>query len=91
VIKSPDFFSTSTCRDLLFRVQVQQMVLAEIKAFLDENELDFIGFDAAVLDRYRNQFRKDRPANDHVQWHRFETENPDTFAGMYQFWIQKRR
>ena len=23
------------------------------------------------------------------QWHLFETENPDTFGGMYQFWVQK--
>jgi hypothetical protein len=22
-------------------------------------------------------------------WARLETENPDTFFGMYQFWIQK--
>jgi hypothetical protein len=22
-------------------------------------------------------------------WHAFETARPDTFAGMYQFWIQK--
>jgi hypothetical protein len=23
------------------------------------------------------------------RWHAFETARPDTFAGMYQFWIQK--
>jgi hypothetical protein len=23
-------------------------------------------------------------------WHDFETDNPSTFAGMYQFWVQKR-
>ena len=23
------------------------------------------------------------------QWQIFENENPDTFLGMYQFWIQK--
>jgi hypothetical protein len=22
-------------------------------------------------------------------WHAFETAYPDTFAGMYQFWVQK--
>jgi hypothetical protein len=22
-------------------------------------------------------------------WHIFETENPHTFTGMYQFWIQR--
>jgi hypothetical protein len=23
------------------------------------------------------------------RWHAFEQEHPDTFAGMYQFWIAK--
>jgi hypothetical protein len=23
------------------------------------------------------------------RWHAFETEKPDTFVGMYQFWVQK--
>jgi hypothetical protein len=23
------------------------------------------------------------------RWHALETEKPDTFAGMYQFWVQK--
>jgi hypothetical protein len=25
------------------------------------------------------------------RWHVFETEAPDTFAGMYQFWVRKLR
>ena len=24
-------------------------------------------------------------------WHRFETENPRAFIGMYQFWVQRNR
>jgi hypothetical protein len=24
-----------------------------------------------------------------ANWHRFESENPATFRGMYQFWVQK--
>jgi hypothetical protein len=23
------------------------------------------------------------------RWHEFEMKSPDTFAGMYQFWVQK--
>jgi len=23
------------------------------------------------------------------RWHEFETKYPDTFSGMYQFWVQK--
>jgi len=36
-----------------------------------------------------SDFRATRPATDLGQWQIFENENPDTFAGMYQFWIQK--
>ena len=24
------------------------------------------------------------------RWHDLETKYPDTFSGMYQFWVQKR-
>jgi len=27
---------------------------------------------------------------DLANWHLFETENPDTFGAMYQFWIHRR-
>jgi hypothetical protein len=34
------------------------------------------------LDRWRTLTDLDR-------WHTFETERPDTFAGMYRFWVHK--
>ena len=43
-----DFFSTSECRDLLFHVQEHRLTLAQIQAFLDANNLTFLGFE---LDR----------------------------------------
>jgi hypothetical protein len=42
-----------------------------------------------VLRRYRARFPDDTSMTDLACWHVFETENPRTFAGMYQFWIQK--
>ena len=39
-----DLFSTSNCRDLLFHVQEHRMTLPQIKAFLAENDLQFLGF-----------------------------------------------
>jgi tetratricopeptide (TPR) repeat protein/2-polyprenyl-3-methyl-5-hydroxy-6-metoxy-1,4-benzoquinol methylase len=86
-----DFFTTSACRDLLFHVQEHQMTLPEIKAFLSENGLQFLGFDAAgyILEQYRRRFPDDRAMLDLDYWHTFETENTLVFAGMYQFWIQK--
>lgn len=91
VLESPDFFSTSACRDLLLHVQEHRMTLDGIKVFLDENNLTFLGFEIAndVFHAYRKRFPDDRVANDLQRWQDFEQENPDTFLGMYQFWVQK--
>lgn len=87
-----DMFSISACRDLLFHVQEKRLTLTEIEAFLRDNDLTFIGFEIAsdVLHAYRSRFPDDRAATDLARWQVFETENPDTFVGMYQFWIQKK-
>jgi SAM-dependent methyltransferase len=87
-----DLFTISSCRDLLFHVQEHHVTLTEIEKFLKENNLAFLGFDIAadVLRSYRVRFPKDRAATNLAQWQVFEDENPDTFVGMYQFWIQKR-
>jgi tetratricopeptide (TPR) repeat protein/2-polyprenyl-3-methyl-5-hydroxy-6-metoxy-1,4-benzoquinol methylase len=87
----PDFFSTSTCRDLLFHIQEHQLTLPEISTFLSQNRLEFLGFNLPgnVLLNFRRRFPNDKTMTDLDHWHRFETENPVIFAGMYQFWIQK--
>ncbi|HUL46110.1 MAG TPA: tetratricopeptide repeat protein [Steroidobacteraceae bacterium] len=85
-----DFYSTSECRDLLFHVQEHRLTLDEIQAFLSESGLHFIGFnlEPSVLREYRTRFPDDAAATNLANWSRFEADNPDTFAGMYQFWIQ---
>lgn len=89
-LEAPDFFSISGCRDLLFHVQEHRMTLTGIDAFLRENNLSFLGFEIEedVLRAYRLRFPDDHAATNLGQWQIFENENPDTFAGMYQFWIQ---
>jgi len=91
VAKASDFFSTSECRDLLFHIQERRLTIPQIKSFIVENGLKFIGFEFApqVMQRYREIFGGDHFGRDLDRWHGFETERPDTFAGMYQFWIQK--
>jgi SAM-dependent methyltransferase len=92
VLSSRDFFSTSACRDLLFHVQERRMLLTGMDAFLRENNLTFLGFeiDDDVLHAYKRRFPDDPAATNLAQWQTFENENPDTFAGMYQLWIQRR-
>jgi 2-polyprenyl-3-methyl-5-hydroxy-6-metoxy-1,4-benzoquinol methylase/cytochrome c-type biogenesis protein CcmH/NrfG len=95
-----DFFTTSECRDLLFHPQEHRTSLPEIKSFLAANGLRFAGFilDALTSDRFVRRFpeiadltnkaRFDAFA-DLDRWHRFETEQRETFAGMYRFWVHK--
>ena len=87
-----DFFSTSECRDLLFHVQESRMTLPAINAFIDAQRLKFIGFDFSEIAArdFRALFAKaGRPVTDLDYWHTVETQFPDTFRSMYQFWVQK--
>ena len=86
-----DFYNTSECRDLLFHVQEHQISLPEIEDFLRQNELRFFGFILSndVRGQFRSRFPNDTTLANLAFWHIFETENPATFRGMYQFWVQK--
>ena len=88
-----DFFSVSDCRDLLFHVHERQFTIPEIKAFLAEQNLKFIGFEFSPQDshlHYRSVFSAAGwPLADLDRWDAFERANPDTFAGMYHLWVQK--
>jgi len=88
-----DFFSTSDCRDLLFHVHEQQFTIPEIKAFLAENDLRFIGFQFRSTEEhnhYRNLFAQAGWSfSDLDRWGAFEREHPDVFIAMYNFWIQR--
>ena len=91
VTKFWDFYSTSTCRDLIFHAQEHQFTIPDIKAFLQKNGLTFIGFiiDPAIQQHYRARFPQDPAMTDLDCWNVLETENQLIFKGMYQFWVQK--
>jgi hypothetical protein len=75
----------------LFHVQEHRTTLPEIKSFLATHGLEFRGFFLDALTHYRFAARFPQPgaAMDLDRWHAFETEAPDTFAGMYQFSVRK--
>jgi tetratricopeptide (TPR) repeat protein/SAM-dependent methyltransferase len=89
--KVPDFYSTSECRDLIFHVQEHCLTLDQIESFLSESGLRFIGFelDPRLVHQYRTRFPGDPAGINLRNWARFEADNPDTFVGMYQFWVQR--
>jgi SAM-dependent methyltransferase len=87
-----DFFTMSECRDMLFHVQEHRLSLPEIKSFIEENDLEFTGFDldSLILQRFAKRFPGPAERLDLECWHRFEVEAPTTFLGMYRFWVRKR-
>ena len=87
-----DFFGLSACRDLLFHEQEHCTSLLAIQALLDQLGLAFVGLhvEPSVLHRFRARFPEGDAVHNLNLWHQYETEHPDTFVGMYQFWVQKR-
>jgi tetratricopeptide (TPR) repeat protein/SAM-dependent methyltransferase len=90
LVHSPDLYSASGVRDLLLHVQEHRFTPARLAAAIRALGLEFLGFelaDARVLNAYRERFPDDPTAVALERWGRFEAEHPDTFAGMYQFWV----
>ena len=93
VIGSPDFWSLSGCRDLMFHVQEHRFTLPQIGAALEVLGLEFLGFefpDRVAVERYRRETKGDPLGRSLSDWDNFEARYPDTFAGMYQFWVRAR-
>jgi len=86
-----DFFSISDCRDLLFHVEEHTWTIPQLATFFVENNLEFLGFEVefGTMRRYAERFPDDPAQTNLAHWRAFEQDNPDTFIGMYQFWLQK--
>ena len=59
--------------------------------FLAESGLQFLGFDldGRALQQFRARVPDRAALTDLSLWDLFENDNPQTFAGMYQFFVQK--
>lgn len=91
VSRSLDFYSMSTCRDLLFHEYEIYFNLIQIKEMINELKLQFLGFqlrDNHLYHQYLQEFPDDPSGTNLDYWHLFEERHPDTFLGMYQFWVR---
>ncbi len=89
VMERRDFYSTSSCRDLIFHEHEHRYTLLQLQNTLDELGLVFDGFDLhspRTAQRYISQHPDDPKMLNLTNWHKFEKNNPDIFRGMYQFW-----
>ena len=87
---SPDFYSISSIKDLLFHVQEYRFNLNEIEDYLNKLGLKFCGFEnKEVLRLFKEKFKNESDLYNLKLWEKFEIKNPRVFASMYQFWCQK--
>ena len=92
LINSADFYSTSTVRDLLFHVQEHRFTIPQISKILQDFNLEFLGFTFSnknIKNKFSKIFPDDKKNTSLDNWHQFETDNPNTFAGMYPFCVKK--
>jgi 2-polyprenyl-3-methyl-5-hydroxy-6-metoxy-1,4-benzoquinol methylase len=90
IMKSPDFYSLSTLRDLLFHVQEHRFTIPQIADYLDQLGLKFSGFeDFRIVSHFQKTNTNKNDPYDLDKWQSYEQVNPRSFGGMYQFWCQK--
>ncbi len=87
---SPDFYSTSGVRDLLFHVQEQRFTIKQIRSHMNKLGLVFLGFeDTYVLEMFKKSYNQSNDLYNLDKWEEFERNNSRIFSGMYQFWCKK--
>ena len=90
IIYSPDFYSLSTLRDLLFHIQEHRFTIPILQEHLVKLGLTFCGFEAPeIVSNFKQTNKAEDDLHDFDKWQAYEEANPQTFAGMYQFWCQK--
>lgn len=89
-----DFYTMSSCRDLLFHVQEHRYTLPQIGEMLDCHGLAFLYFSTVQAD-FLQAFRAKNPQAgaclDLKKWDAFECAHPDAFYGMYQFYVCRKQ
>ena len=92
VTTSSDFYTLSEFRDLVLHVKEHTFDLNQIAEMMNRLELRFCGFtNSKAIDDFRNMNPNAKDLYNLSLWHQYEIENPQAFAGMYQFWCQDQR
>ena len=92
VTKLQDFYSMSNVKDLIFHVKEHLFTLPQISKILDDFKLIFLCFNDIknlVKSKFSIDFPDDKNFTSLKNWDQFETNNPNTFTGMYNFWVKK--
>ena len=90
--RSPDLYSLSGLRDLLFHVEEHHFDLEGVATALSRLGLCFVGFeheDPGTAFAFARMFPGDPSQISLSNWAVFEAAHPETFNAMYQFWCEK--
>lgn len=91
ILQSPDFYTMSSVRDLLFHTQEHTFDLQEIRRMIEGAGLEWVGIvPPAGAQKLAADILRVTPANLTLNdWHTLEQIEPALFAGMYQFYVRK--
>jgi tetratricopeptide (TPR) repeat protein/2-polyprenyl-3-methyl-5-hydroxy-6-metoxy-1,4-benzoquinol methylase len=87
-----DFYTLSMCRDLIFHVQEHRFTTMQLEEAIRQLGLVFLGFvseDPKLFAQYKTLFPDDRHKQCLACWHQYEEKYPESFVGMYKFWLRK--
>jgi len=90
---SREFYSASGLHDFAFNAHETRYTPLELKALLDQHNLQLIGFDlprGEYTARYKANYPDDPNMISLDHWEKFEKEVPDVFEDMLQFWCMKK-
>ena len=85
------FWNLSGVRDLIFHTQEYTFTIPEIEKFIKSLKLEFCGFEnKEIVNLFKKVNKYPEDLYNLNLWGEFENNNPRIFAGMYQFWCQKK-
>ena len=91
LLRSPDFYTVSSCRDLVFHVHERRFTIPKVAGALGNAGLRPLGFEAdrETRARYRRRFPGDPHLRSLESLAEFERIHPEAFAGMYLLWAER--
>ncbi len=87
-----DFYTTSSCCDLIWHAQEYHYTLPEIAKLLQRNGLEFGEFfftNKAIPADFHSHYPDEADLKDLQKWHEYELKNPALFAAMYMFTVRR--
>ena len=93
LLRSADFHTVSTCRDLVFHVHERRFTIPAVGRMLAAAGLRPLGFEAGreTRIRYRRRYPEDPCMRSLESLAAFEKDHDDAFAGMYLVWAEEGR